>query len=204
MVVRDHRAAAPPDGEDHRACGDDAPVVARDGADPPVVAPQQRAHAAALEHRDALLLDHVGGQLAQDPPPGRAAARVDHAADPMAALEPEREVAVAIRVEADPERLQVGAARRRLLAQHLRGRAPHQAAPGGHRVVQVQRGGVVRGERRGQAALGPVGGGLRERPRGHERHARAFPRGRQRSEQPGRAGADNDEIARRLGHRSLR
>ena len=191
-------------GQDHGARGDDAPVVAGDRADAPVVARQQRPHAAALEHVDALLLDHVGRQLAQDPPPRGAAARVDDPADPVAALEPEREVAVAIRVEAHAERLEVGEARGRLLAQHLRGRAPHEAASGRHRVLQVQRGRVVRGERRGEAALRPVGGGLGERPRGHERHASALARGRQRREQPGRAGADHDEIARRLGHRPVR
>ena len=101
-------------GEDHRARRDDAPVVAGDRADAPVVAREQRAHAAALEHLDALLLDDVGGELAQDPPPGRAAAGVDDAPDPVAALEPEREVAVAVGVEAHAERLEVGEARGRL------------------------------------------------------------------------------------------
>ena len=75
-----------------------------------------------------LLLDHVGRELAQDPAPGRAAAGVHDAADPVAALEPEREVAVAVGVEAHAERLEVGEARRRLRAQDLGGRAPHEPA----------------------------------------------------------------------------
>ena len=186
--------------EDHRARRDRAPVVAGHGAHAPVVAREQRPHAPALEHVDPLLLDDVGGELAQDPPAGRAPARVHDAADAVAALQPEREVAVAVGVEADAERLQVGEARRRLLAQHLGGRAAHEPASGGDRVLQVQRGGVVHRQRRGEAALGPVGGGLRQRAGGDERDPRAGPGGRERREQARRPGADHDEIARRLLH----
>ena len=67
------------------------------------------------------LLDDVGRELAQDPPAGRAAAGVHDAADPVAALQPEREVAVAVGVEAHAERLEVGEARGRLVAEHLGG-----------------------------------------------------------------------------------
>ena len=51
---------------------------------------------------------------------GRAAAGMDDAADRVAALEPERERAVAVGVEADAERLEVVHARGRLAAEHAR------------------------------------------------------------------------------------
>ena len=108
-------------GEDHRARGDGAAVVAGDAGDAAVVAGEQRAHAAALQDLDPLLLDDAGGELAQDPAAGRAAARVHDAADAVAALQPEREAAVAVGVEAHAERLEVGEARGRLLAQDLGG-----------------------------------------------------------------------------------
>ncbi len=53
---------------------------------------------------------------------------------------------------------------------------------------------VVERERGGGAALRPVGGGLGERAGAHQRHARAFARRGERGEQPGRAGADDDEV----------
>ena len=126
-------------GEQHGARGERAPVVARDARRRGRRRLQQRADAPALEHRDPLVLHHVGGQLAQDPPPGGAAAGVHDAADAVAALQPEREAAVAVGVEADAERLEVGEARGRLLAQHLGGRAAHEPAAGGERVLEVLR-----------------------------------------------------------------
>ena len=115
----------------------------------------------------------------------------------MTALEPEREVAVPVGVEAHAERLEVGEASGRLRAQHLGCRAAYEPASRGHRVREVQRGGVVHRERRSKAALGPVGRRLGQRPRRDERHAGALPGGCERREQPGRAGADHDDIARR-------
>ena len=53
-------------------------------------------------------------QRAQDPAAGRAAAGVRDAAGAVAALEPERELAVAVGVEAHAERLEVAEALRRL------------------------------------------------------------------------------------------
>ena len=89
-------------------------------------------------------------------------------------------------------------------AQHLGGRAPDEAAAGDDRVLQVQGGRVVDGQRRGQAALRPVGGGLGERAGGDERDAGAGPGGRERCEQSGGPGADHDEFARRLRARRVR
>jgi hypothetical protein len=65
---------------------------------------------------------------------------VDDTADPVAALEAESDLAVAVGVEADAERLEVVEARRCLVAQHLRGAAPDEAAARAQRVLQVARG----------------------------------------------------------------
>ena len=59
---------------------------------------------------------------------------------------------------------------------------------------RCERGRVVERERGGGAALRPVGGGLGERARGDERDVGALAGGGQRGEQPGRAGADDDEV----------
>ena len=174
-------------------------VVARDPADPPVGA-QQRGGAEPFEHLDPLLLDHVGGELAQDPPPGGAAAGMDDAAEPVAALEAERDVAVPVGVEADAERLEVGEPGGRLRRDDLGGGAAYEAAAGRDRVLKVPRGGVVDRERGGQPALGPIGRGLGERSRGHERHAGARTGGGERREEPRGPGADHDEIAREPLH----
>ena len=71
-----------------------------------------------------------------------------------------------------------------------RARARRRACPRGGSSRRV-----VDGERGGQAALRPVGGRLGERPGGDQRDLRALARGGQRREEPGRAGADHDEIA---------
>ena len=55
-------------------------------------------------------------------------------------------------------------------------------------------GGVVLRERGGEAALGPVGGGLGERAGRDQRHLRAAAGGGERGEQPGGAGAHDDEV----------
>ena len=116
-------------------------------------------------------------ELAQDPAPGRAAARVRDAAARVAALEPEREVAVAVGVEAHAERLEVAEALGRLRAQDARGAAADEAAAGVERVLLVLLGRVVARQRRGEPALGPVGRRLGERARGDERDAGALARG---------------------------
>ena len=64
----------------------------------------------------------------------------------------------AVGVEADPERREILDRLRRLLAEDRGGRLPHHPAPGGDRVGEMQGGGVLGGERRGESALGPVTG----------------------------------------------
>ena len=164
-MVRDHRAAAPPDGEDRRARPELPPVVGGDAADA-AVRGEQGAHAGVLQHLDARLLDDVRGELAQDAPAGGAAARVDDAADRVAALEAEREVAVAVGVEAHAEPLEVGEAGGRLVAEHLGRGAAHEIAAGDQRVVEVLGRRVLDREGGREPALGPVGGGLRQRTGG--------------------------------------
>ena len=141
------------------------------------------------------VLDGRGGERAQDPAAGRAAAGVDDAAAAVAALEAEREVAAAVGVELDAELAAARATRSAAsFGQHLGRGAARQAAAGDQRVLQVQLGRVVDRERGGGAALRPVGGGLGERPGGDERDAGALAGGGQGGEQPGRAGADDDEV----------
>ena len=135
------------------------------------------------------------GELAHDAPAGRAAAGVDDAPARVAALEAEREVAVAVGVEVHAEALEVarrcaGASRHRTVA----GARAHEVAPGALGVLAVQVGRVVDRERRRQAALGPVARGARERRRGDERDARAGARRGERGVEARGAGADDDEV----------
>ncbi len=161
-------------GEDHRPGGEDAAVVGEQADAAPVVVGEQPRGARALEHGDALVGGDVGRQLAQDAPARRAAAGVHDPPHAVPALEAEREVAVAVGVEAHAERLEVAHARRRLLDQDLGRRAAHEVAAGEQRVLEVARRRVLDGQRRGGAALRPVGGGLGQRPGGDERDARAL------------------------------
>ena len=102
-------------------------------------------------------------QLAQDAASGLAAARVGDPAPGVSALEPEREVAVSVGVEADADALEVAEARGRLLAEDAGRGGADEAAAGGDRVLQVQLRRVVGRERGGEPALGPVGRGLGQR-----------------------------------------
>ena len=174
--MRDHSAAAPPVARivaaRGRACG--RPRAGRRDAG---VADQVR-RPRALEHCDAGVLDDVGRELAQDPPAGRAAARVDDAA------------ARCGRPRARARGRRGG--RRRSGRRAPRGRGSARAPPRVSTSAAVRRtrprpalsvssrcwaGRVVDRERGGEPALRPVGGGLGQRPGGDERHARR-PRGR--------------------------
>ena len=126
--------------------------------------------------------------------PGGAAARVGDAAARVAALEPEREVAVAVGVEAHADRLEVAEARGRLLGEDARRRGAHDAAAGGDRVLQVLLGRVVLGQRGREPALRPVGRGLGQRAGGDEDHLRALASGAERGVEAGGAGAHDDEV----------
>ena len=84
------------------------------------------------------MLHDERGQVAHDPPAGGAAAGVHDAAAAVAALEAEREVAVAVGVEVHAEALVVGDRARRLAAQQRRGARPHEAAARALGVAAVQ------------------------------------------------------------------
>ena len=90
-------------GEDDAARPDRPAVLAHDADAAPVDGPQ-RGGARALEDDGRRASRDERGQVADDAAPGRAAAGVDDAAVRVAALEAEREVAVAVGVEAHPER----------------------------------------------------------------------------------------------------
>ena len=145
-------------------------------ADAAAVGAPQRARRAWPPAPDAGVRGDERGELAHDAAAGGAAAGVDDAAARVAALEPEREVAVAVGVEAHAEPLEVA---RRLAGasshEDSRGRPPQRPRPARSVSAQVQLGRVVGGERRGDPALRPVAGGLGQR-RGARRARRAPPR----------------------------
>ncbi len=116
--------------------------------------------------------DHARRERAQQAPAGGAAARVDDAADAVAAFEPELDTAFRVSVEAHPERDEVGEALGRLAAQDLGGAAAHEAAPRRDRVLEVLAGRVLERQRRREPALRPVGRGLGQRQGRDERHPR--------------------------------
>jgi hypothetical protein len=160
-------------GDDRRPRADRPAVLADDAHHPPVGVrrPQPRG-AGALEDRDALLLGDDRAELADDAAARRAAAGLRHPPEGVAALEAEREVAVAVGVEPDAEGLEVGHRPGRLADQDVRGRAAHDAPARGLRVATVQVRRVLDRQRGGEPALRPVGGGLRERG-GRDEHDRA-------------------------------
>ena len=171
-------------------------VLAHDADASAVRGPQAR-RPRRLEDRDALVADDEGGQVAHHPPPGRAAAGVDDAAARVAALEAERQVAVAVGVEDDAEALELLDGPGRLAHEDLGGRPPHEAAAGALGVLPVELGGVVGRQRRGDPALRPVARRLRQRGGRHERDERTGPGRRERREEPGAAGADDHDIGLR-------
>ena len=194
LVVRDHSAAAPPVARITPRASSVRPSSVSSPAARPSAVTRSAVGAAALEDVDPGVLGDRGGQLAQDPAAGGAAARVGDAAARVAALEPEREVAVAVGVEAHAERLEVAEARGRLRGEDARGRLAHEAAAGRERVLEVQRGRVVGGERGGEPALGPVGRRLGQRAGGDQRDPGAFARRAERGVEAGGAGAHDDEV----------
>ena len=148
-----------------------------------------------LEHLDSLVQRGHGGQLAGDAAPGGGAPGVHDAPVGVASLEAQGEVAVAVGVEAHPQSLQVAHPAGRLRAQNAHRAGPGRVAPGGQGVGAVTLGRVVVRQRGGDAALGPVGGGLGERRAAHQRHARPLPGSGQRRVEAGRAGAHHGDVS---------
>ena len=172
----------------------DGAAVLADDPDAAPVADPQRGGAGALDDAQPGRLDDDGGELAHDAPAGRAAAGVDDAPARVAALEAEREIAVAVGVEVNAEALEVAHGARRLAAQDGRGARAHQIAPGALGVLAVQVGRVVRRQRGRQAALGPVARRACERRGGDERDARAGARRGEGGVEARGPGADDDQV----------
>jgi len=125
---------------------------------------------------------------------GGAAAGVDDAAAGVAALEAERELPAGVEVEDDAARAQLLDGGWSLFDQYLDGARPAQAAAGGDGVGGVLGGRIARLERRGQAALGPVAGALRERLAGNEAYARPLLGGLQGGPEASRAATDDGDV----------
>ena len=139
----------------------------------------------------------VGGDQLREPrgdrAPGLAAAGVDDPARRVTALEPERELAVRLGVEAHPASLQLLDRGRRLAGQHLDRARAAEAAAGGERVVGVALGRVVGGERRGEPALRPEARALGERLARDEHRAGAGLGRLERDVEAGGAAADDHD-----------
>src|SRR5215210_1242705 len=147
-----------------------------------------------LEDDDALVLGGDRRQPARDPPPGRAPPGVHYAPARVAALESERESALAVGVEVDPDRFEVVDARGRLFAKRAYCARSRGAAAGGERIGGVELGRVVGRERGGDPALGPVARRGGERRARYERHARAAACGAQGGVEAGGARPDHGHI----------
>jgi hypothetical protein len=88
--------------------------------------------------------------------------------------------------------------RRRVLDDELDRGAVVEAGPGDHRVLDMRLERIAGLEHRGDAALSPAGRAL---ALGQNRHLEAL-REVQRRRQPGRAGADDDDVEGLASHRS--
>ena len=210
LVVRAHSRRGAARAEHDRARGDDLPVVADQPAAAPLGAPQ-RAGAGALEHGDPRLRGGQRRELAHDAPArwrcrrrARRAGPSGRPPGPARAVRSGRRRS-ARRAPAGRARTS-GASRTRISAAECL----TSAAPGQLGVAQVQLEAVVGGERRGQPALRPVAGGLRQR-RGRDEHdGRVLARGAQRGVQAGRARAHHCDVGltgdrqRGGGHRGER
>ncbi len=102
----------------------------------------------------------------------------------MPTLQAERQAPGAVAVKADAQRLQVFHPGGRLAHEDLRRRASDECASGALGVGEVQLEAVIGGERRCEAALGPVGGCLGQRRSGDQHDARTLARRAERRVEP--------------------
>ena len=174
LVVRDHSAAAPPVARIDGAGGERAAVVESDAGDAAVVGAAARRRARPSRTSMPGCSATSARQLAQDPPAGRAAARV------------RRRGGASARPRARARGCRGG--RRRSGRRAPRGRGSARAPPRSGRSAaeartsprpassvscEVRLGRVVDGERGREPALGPVGRGLGQRAGGDERRRAA-------------------------------
>ncbi len=141
-------------GGDQRPARPDGETVLAEHADDAAVLEPEVGGPRQLEDQHVRPGDEVRRQLAGDAAAGRAAARVHDAPPGVPALEAERQVAVAVGVEAHAGVLERQDHLRRLVRQHLGGGAAHERAARDLGVLEVQLRGVVdaRAPRRGRPA----------------------------------------------------
>ena len=133
---------------------------------------------------------------------GGVAVRVQNAAAAVRAFPRERELrSFAVELRAPFDKLLNG--RRRLFHQYAHGRRIAQPVASHHGVLLVQQHFVVVAQRRGDAALGVLGGRLLQAVLGNDEHGTGF-RQFDGGAQPGNAGSDDQElrIHPRGGHAS--
>ena len=164
LVVRDHSAAAPPVASTTARRRHDAPVVAARTPTqrPPIVGSATARQSSSTSIRSCSATSADSWRVTRRPvalPPAWTMRRTR-----VAALQPEREAAVAVGVEAHAEPLEVAHARRRLARRGPRrrcaGTVPRPARDVSSRWRSRR---VVERERGGEPALRPVAGRLRER-----------------------------------------
>jgi hypothetical protein len=112
-----------------------------------------------------------------------------------------RERAEPVRVEADPERLQVVHALGRFAHEDLRRRTPDEFAPGDLGVAEMQLEAVIGRERCREPSLRPVARRLRERGGGHEHDARSPARRAEGCVEAGGARAHHGDVGLLQGRR---
>ena len=169
------------------------------GADRAAVLDEDALGQRVLEHGDALTLDQRR-ERELDLEPRLVAACAQHAAGGVRALLAERDLALGV-VEAHAVTHEVGDPRGRLLDEHARGGLVDETGAGFDRVLEVQLGGVARPDRRADAALRVARVRLVDRALRDDQHLGAALVRLQRDEQPGDAGADDQQVGVvRLGH----
>ena len=178
---------------EHRGGRRDRPRIGHDAGAGAPVAPE-REHRGLLEHPDAIVGADELGEAARDGATGLGPAGVDYAPGRVPALQGEGEAPVRIQVEADPALAELGHGRGRLAGENLHRLRPAEPATRVERVLRMPGGGVVVGERRRQATLGPEARALRERLSRDERHGRAVLGRPQRDVEAGGPAADDHDV----------
>ena len=191
-------------GQHHRAASDRPDTVALALAhhvqghpgDATVVGEEQVDGERVLDHVD---LGRVLGRRDQGPldlRPGRVTARVRDPVAVVAALAGEREHAVVVVVEVRPERDQLAHGLGALGHQDARGLGVAPAGAGDQGVALVLLGGVPGTERRGDAALGPLGRARRQHVLGDDQDLVDLTAQPQCGGQAGDPGADDHDVGR--------
>ena len=192
LVVRCHRAAAPP------VASTVARALTRSTS---VITPWQREpslHSARAEVPSATWTLGSAAASCREPLGDAAArARASRVHDPppgVAALEGQLELAVGPAVELDAASLELEHDCRRFVREHLGGRRPARPAPGGDGVRDVLGDRVVGADRSGEPALGPEARGLAQGLARDDDDLASALGGDQRRIEAGSSAADHGEV----------